>query len=205
MEKIDEILDFWFGDIDDNAPLSMDSERVKLWFESDKKIDEDIKKRFKNDLIEAQKGNYISWGQTIHGRLALIILLDQIPRHIYRDSEQAFDNDIEALKYALRCIKDLSDRKLSRLERAFVYMPFMHSENLEAQSLSVKYYAQLVDEADDNEDPKLDFFKKILESAKDHYEMIERFSRLPYKNTVLKRKSTSDERLFMDSRKLVVK
>ena len=203
MEKMDEILDFWFGDIEDETPLPMDSEYINLWFGSDKKIDEDIKKRFKNDLIEAQKGNYISWGQTIHGRLALIILLDQIPRHIYRDSEQAFENDIEALKYALRCVKDSSERRLSRLERAFVYMPFMHSENLEIQNLSVKYYAQLVDEADDNEDPKLDIFKKLAETAKTHYEMIERFNRLPYRNAALKRKATSDERLYLDTHKLI--
>ena len=203
MEKMDEIVDFWFGDIEDETPLPMDSEYIKLWFGSDKKKDDEIKKRFKNDLIEAQKGNYISWGQTIHGRLALIILLDQIPRHTYRDGEQAFENDIEALKYSLRCIKDASERKLSRLERAFVYMPFMHSENIEVQGLSVKYYTQLVDEADDNEDPKLDIFKKLLETAKNHYEMMERFNRIPYRNAALKRKATSDERLYLDTHKLI--
>ena len=177
--------------------ITKDSEFVKRWFGKDKKVDEAIRQNFKEDLASAQRGEYGEWKKTPAGRLALIILFDQFPRHLYRETARAFENDLQALELCLRSIKDHFDEGLIFVERQFLYMPLMHSENMAIQEESLKYFGRLVKEAEETSDPNVDYLKYVLGYAQRHYDIVKRFGRFPHRNAMLKRRATSHELEFV--------
>ena len=196
-EHVSHILNFWFEAIDLDTQLTKEHPTVKRWFSKNKKTDEYIVKEFKADLLNAQTGDYNSWAQTTEGGLALMILFDQFSRNIYRDSAKAFENDLKALELSLRSIKDGFDERLELYERIFIYMPLMHSELLEIQEESVKYFGKIVEYAKTWEDPSLEYYQYTFEYAQRHHDIIKQFGRFPHRNKVLKRRSTSDETTFL--------
>lgn|SRR3989338_9002148 len=197
MDRFNDILDFWFEGIDEDTVITKDSEFVKRWFGKDKKVDEAIRQNFKEDLASAQRGEYGEWKKTPAGRLALIILFDQFPRHLYRETARAFENDLQALELCLRSIKDHFDEGLIFVERQFLYMPLMHSENMAIQEESLKYFGRLVKEAEETSDPNVDYLKYVLGYAQRHYDIVKRFGRFPHRNAMLKRRATSHELEFV--------
>jgi len=197
MDRIEIILDYWFEGIDEHTVLSGDSQIVKRWFVKDEQVDVEIEKQFGPDLIKARKGKFNDWVQTPRGRLALIILFDQFSRNIYRDSPKAFDKDLQALEYCLRSIKDGADEKLTLIERIFLYMPMMHSENLKVQEKGLEYFGRLVKIAEENQDKNADYFKYTVDYAQKHYDIIERFQRFPHRNEIFNRRSTPSEIEFL--------
>jgi uncharacterized protein (DUF924 family) len=168
-----EVLAFWF------------SPEVKAkWFEPDDAFDAELRRRFEPALKQARSGALDSWGDSPQGALALIVLLDQISRNIYRGTPQAFAADALALGIARRAVARGFDKNLATDERAILYMPFMHSERLEDQEEGVKLFTAL------GLDVPLDFMRR-------HRDIIARFGRFPHRNAILGRPSTPEELEFL--------
>lgn len=193
MQRSEEILKFWFGNVDECVFPS--SQRTHVWFSHDSRIDEDIRSKFSYDLEKAVLGEYTDWEKATRPSLALILLYDQFTRHIYRDTPLAYAQDHRALDLCLHGIERQFDHLISLLERAFYYFPLMHSENIEIQATSIRAYKILVD---------LSFpeargvFENFLEYALQHFDVIKRFGRFPERNKVLDRKSTKEELTYLE-------
>ena len=128
--------------------------------------------------------------------LAVVILLDQFSRNIYRDSPRSFAHDNIALNIVLKSIEKGLDKKMKAVERAFFYMPLMHSEDIEVQEKSVECFSGLEAEYKDNDD----FAQLVTQNRKYavlHYDIIQKFGRYPHRNKILGRKSTSEEMEFL--------
>jgi len=196
-DRIKDILNYWFEGIDEETVLNGKAPTVKRWFAKDDQVDAKIEKQFGADVLKARKGKYNDWAENPQGRLALIILFDQFSRNIYRDSPKAFDKDLQALEYCLLSIKDGLDEKLTFIERIFLYMPMMHSENLKIQERGLECFDRLVKVAEKNEDKNVDYYTYTLDYAQKHYDIIERFHRFPHRNAILNRRSTPSEIEFL--------
>ncbi len=166
----DDVLDFWFaGD---------PSTHRKVWFERNAEFDRACG-RFADALREARQGAFNPWTATPRGTLALVILLDQFSRNLHRGSPQAFAADAMALEVARAAIARGFDQALGPVERTFVYMPFMHSENLADQDEGVRLFASLGGDH--------------VRHAVKHRDVIHRFGRFPHRNAVLERVNTPEE------------
>jgi uncharacterized protein (DUF924 family) len=192
MDRIDAILHYWFGHAEESALPS--EHRTWVWFSGDTAVDAEIKEGFYEDFAKALRGDFNAWEKTPRGCLALIILFDQFSRHIYRHTAQAYEYDRKSLEICLKGIEHQFDHKLSLIERVFFYFPFMHSENPEMQSLSLRAYEMLLNLSFPETRP---VFEKFLDYAIRHHEIISRFGRFPYRNEVLGRASTPAELEFL--------
>lgn len=192
MDQIDTILHYWFGHAEEAALPS--THRTWVWFSGDKVVDAEIKEKFGTDYAKAASNDYKNWETSPRGSLALIILLDQFSRHIYRGTATAFEQDPKALEICLKGIEHQHDHKLSLLERAFFYFPLMHAENAEMQALSVRAMEMLLGLSFQETRP---IFAKFLDYAIRHHEIIARFGRFPHRNDLLLRASTQQEIDFL--------
>jgi uncharacterized protein (DUF924 family) len=189
--KIDAILHFWFGSEEERNKKEVIEERVKsLWFTKDKEVDKTISSEFKKDCEIAANYEYDHWCESPKGRLALVLLLDQFPRNIYRATASAFDLDWKAQELVNIAIEEGVDKKLSFIERVFFYLPLEHSEIEEDQHLCVKKFEELL--ADVSKELKSNF-ENFLEYAKRHRDIIVEFGRFPHRNEVFDRESTKEE------------
>jgi uncharacterized protein (DUF924 family) len=186
------ILDFWFGSNPDDAVVA--KERSDLWWSKNKVTDDDIRRRFEIYVIMAVSEQLTDWLTTPLGRLALIIVTDQFPRTIYRDTAQAISCDEKALAWCIEGLEQKVDRELRPIERVFFYLPLEHAEYLEHQALSVKYFGELASQV--NSEQKV-LFDGYLDYAVRHRQIIERFGRFPHRNSVLARESTPEELAFL--------
>ncbi|MBN4048995.1 DUF924 domain-containing protein [archaeon AH-315-M20] len=190
MDNITKILDFWFGEIKDGFTKE---NRGKLWYIAQEETDNKIKELFMNLIVKA--GNKeLDWKQTAKGRLALIILLDQFTRNVYRRTKKAFAYDKYALALCKEGLQLKHDKELCFVHRLFFYHPLQHSENLEDQKLSVKLTEQLKQEVPEQNKKKVESFLKY---AKQHHDIIEKFGRFPHRNEVLGRESTEEELKYL--------
>ncbi|OGT25998.1 MAG: hypothetical protein A3I77_03030 [Gammaproteobacteria bacterium RIFCSPLOWO2_02_FULL_42_14] len=188
----EDILKFWFGRVEQTIVPT--EHRARIWFGEDKAVDEEIKWRFKSDLAAAIAGELVEWEATPRGQLALIIILDQFSRHIYRTSEKAFAQDAKALNVCLNGLRHESDHHLSLIERVFYYFPLLHSEKLNYQELSIQSYRTLEDLAFAETRVIFDSFLKF---ANHHFSIIQKFGRFPQRNQWLHRESTAAEKIFI--------
>ena len=196
MEQTDRastILTFWFGEqFSRGMPTS---DRHRLWFGFSPAIDRKIKQLFERDVAQAASGRYNGWKATAKGRLALIILLDQFPRNIYRGTRQAFAYDEQAVELCLQGLELGHDRKLLPVCRSFFYLPLEHSESLDLQRRCVTLFRHLYREAD----PAIrDAIKVELHYAELHCDIIQRFGRFPHRNLILGRTTTVAERRYLE-------
>ncbi|MBQ0833823.1 DUF924 family protein [Marinobacter sp.] len=187
-----EILDFWFGDLDENG--LPDSFHRNRWFRSSKRFDQEIRRRFLSMVLFASEQGLDHWRKAPGGRLAEIILLDQFSRNIFRGGALAFEQDKLANKLCKEAMRKGYDMSLSPVQRAFIYMPLEHAERLEDQVLSVECYEQLVASTSG---VLQDFMNSFLQSAQDHKGIIERFGRFPHRNQALGRTSTEAEKDYL--------
>jgi uncharacterized protein (DUF924 family) len=183
MARAEEILEFWFG--------GDDSGRQRTWFAADPGFDDTCRARFLADYERAARGELEGWSDTAARCLALILLLDQFPRNLFRGTAQAFATDQKALAIAKHAVTAGLDDILAPRQRAFIYMPFQHSEDLADQRESVRLFRELA-----AGDPEQAGF---LEYAERHLEVIARFGRFPHRNAVLGRASTPQESEFLAS------
>jgi Uncharacterized protein conserved in bacteria len=167
------IIDFWFNEID-----------PALWFKKDDAFDALIKTRFLTYYEAAFRGELFVWRKDIEGRLAEIIVLDQFPRNMFRDRAAAFAGDGMALILTQEAIATGDAHKLPTKMRAFLYMPMMHSESLRIHEEAVRYFSE----------PELE---NNLSFELKHKAIIERFGRYPHRNAALDRRSTEEEKLFL--------
>lgn len=189
-----EILDFWFGELDESG--LPDRFHRSRWFRSDRKFDQEIRRRFLSMVLFASEQGLEHWRREPGGILAEIILLDQFSRNIFRGSSMAFDHDVLARKLCRQAMHKGQDMALPALMRAFLYMPLQHSERLEDQNLSVECYEQIVTSTSGI---LRDFMGSFVQSARDHRDIIQRFGRFPHRNKAIGRKSSPDEETYLRS------
>lgn len=169
------ILDFWFKEI---SP--------KLWWAKSDEFDQQIRMRFGALHQAASRCELASWRGTAAGRLAEIIVLDQFSRNIYRDQPEAFAHDALALALAQTAVAAGADTELEPAQRAFLYLPYMHSESPLIHAQAVKLFSQPGLEGN------LDFELR-------HQAIIQRFGRYPHRNAILGRTSTPEESAFLQT------
>ena len=192
MQVIETILHFWFGTL--TSDQQRPQERSEIWFKKSDATDQAIKAQFESELRQATQGPTAHWEATPRGTLALVILLDQFSRNMYRDDSRSFAQDPQALTLALKGIAAGFDAKLRPVERIFLYMPLMHSEQLAHQKHCIRLFEKLSAEAPQEIQPMA---KSSLDFAHRHCEIIEKFGRFPHRNDVLGRESTEEEKIFL--------
>ena len=184
MPRFEEILCFWFGGLEEKDF----AEPRKSWFAAEPDVDAEIRRLFLDDYNRAARGEFHSWRDTAQSCLALTIVLDQFPRNIFRNDPRAYASDDTALATAEYAVRTGFDREFPPVARAFFYLPFEHSENLENQQRSVESTSAL---------PYDSHTAAFIEHAKEHKETIERFGRFPHRNAILGRESTPEELEFL--------
>jgi len=190
--KGEAVLQFWFGADPDDAAVA--KEKSALWWSKSSEIDDEIRRGFESLVTQAAAGKLSAWQATPSGRLALILLTDQFPRSIYRDSAKAFAYDARALSWTLGGVQARMDRKLRPIERIFFYLPLEHAESLQHQERSVELFRELTDcVGTELKTP----FEGYLDYAVRHRDIIARFGRFPHRNEILDRESTAEELAFL--------
>jgi len=197
MSNIKEILDFWFEGMDDSTTLDKNAMAVKKWFIKDPNLDVQIRDRFEEDLLLAKNKAYNDWEDSMQGRLALILLFDQFSRNIYRDNAKMFETDPLALHLSFVSVSEGRDQELQLLERIFLFMPFMHAEDLAMQQLGIDCYTRLVEDSKSKSPQNTQHFIYNLDYTKRHHAIIQKFSRFPHRNEILGRPSTKKEIEFL--------
>ena len=199
-DRASELRRFWFGTLPLTAARF--DERMRFWFggeepeEARHRLDEELRTRFEPLVIEAAQGRLASWAGSPRRLLALILLLDQLPRNLYRGTPRAFATDGDALALALSGIQSGADAALGPAERLFFYMPLQHAESAEAQEESIAAYRRLLAEVSE---PLRPAFASTLRFAEEHREIIRRFERFPHRNRILDRPSTPEEQAYLAS------
>jgi len=193
----DLILEFWFNGLDDSGVIDKNFPAVRKWFAKDARIDSEIREKFESHLLKANRGEYQDWESSARGRLALIVLFDQFSRNMHRDSPKMFSSDSLALDLTLRSIKDKMDGQMQLIERLFLYMPLMHSEEIKMQRLSLECFENLVYASKEKSPCNTSYYEYSLDFAKRHQAIIGQFGRFPHRNAVLNRLSTPEELEFL--------
>lgn len=173
MCEVDNILRFWFETL-----------QPKDWFVKSDQVDADIRTNFLDMYHDALNGRLDAWEENPDGVLALIILLDQFPRNMFRDTAKMYQSDQQAIVVARRAIDAGLDKDVPDARRIFLYLPFEHSEQIEDQD----YCYDLVETLSD---------KSYLPYAESHRRVIRRFGRFPHRNDILGRVSTPEELAFL--------
>lgn len=195
IHRAEDVLDFWFAD----SRKSIDAfvERRPVWFAPNEEFDKQVAERFSTLIDEADSGALITWYSSPQSMLALILVLDQFPRNVYRGTPRAFASDADALSACGSCISSGNHLNLNVFERLFAYMPLQHAESLPMQELSVIMFTELRDSAPS---PEIEAeLEGALSYAKLHLEIMERFGRFPHRNEILGRQSTEQEIEYLNS------
>lgn len=192
MSEPDEVLKFWFADAAESPAAT--EQRNELWFKSDKALDKQIWELFGDSVVDAANGRYAGWSESPEGQLALILLLDQFPRNIFRGTAEAFRYDSQALALSQQGISTGQLAGLSVPEQAFFLMPYQHVEDLALQDKSVELYNDMVARAAAG-------WEKIAIGYRDfailHRNIVAEFGRFPHRNALLGRVSTEAEARYL--------
>ncbi len=173
MDEMNKVLDFWFKELE-----------PKDWYKKDDDLDKKILDNFLGTYEKAVRGELFSWRKSIEGRLAEILVLDQFSRNIFRGDRRAFEFDSLALMLSQEASRMKEAKELETIKKAFLYMPFMHSESQLVHEEAVKLFSESGLEG------SLDFEFK-------HKEIIDEFGRYPHRNEILGRRSTPEEIEFL--------
>ncbi len=178
--RADAVINFWFG-----APGTSEHGTNRAeWFKKDDAFDASITNNFLEDYERAASGHYDDWASTGKGALALLILLDQFPRNMFRNNAKSFATDPKALKIAASMVNGGQDKAMSKEEQFFVYLPFEHAEDITMQEQCLELTAAMPQGKTEN---------SPYYWAKQHYDVIARFGRFPHRNEVLGRTNTPEE------------
>lgn len=170
------IINFWYSEA-----------MRKHWFSSTPEIDAEIRDRYEQTWIRAAQGEYTDWMNTPDGCLALIIVLDQFPLNMYRGEAISFKTENAAVEVALLALSKGFEKKLDKDKLSFLFMPLMHSENIDHQDLSVKLFNEYN-------------LTRHIKFAEHHRDIIRRFGRFPHRNAILGRESTKLEMEYLGSK-----
>jgi uncharacterized protein (DUF924 family) len=180
MEIASEILDFWFG----TAELDGGIEMREIWFRSTAEFDAEIESRFLSVHEAAARGEHDALMATPKGALALIIVLDQFPRNLFRGSARSFATDSKAREIAHSAVDNGFDKGFDAWAKVFMYLPFEHSEDLADQDRGVALMSGMPEE-------------RTVKAAREHRDVIARFGRFPHRNAVLGRINTPEEEEYL--------
>jgi uncharacterized protein (DUF924 family) len=189
---IDDIHRFWFGELDDNGLCAPQQRR--LWFRKSDDTDRLCREQFGMLVDHAVAGGLESWADSDRGRVALVLLLDQFTRNIYRDSPGAFAGDPRALSLVQDTIADGHHQRLPAIHQAFLFLPLEHHEDLEVQEECVTLFEELAAVTGS------DLIAGFTRYAVAHRDVIARFGRFPHRNAVLGRESTAAELAWLAQR-----
>jgi len=189
----DAVHAYWFGTIENDARTA--EERAQQWWQKSDGTDRDIRDRFETWVQAAGRGELDAWADGPTDRLALIVLLDQFPRNIYRGLPAAFRYDEQALSLSLEGQRLGQDRALRPVERVFFYLPMEHAESRAMQARSVALFEALLAGVPEAQQAP---FETFLDYAVRHRDVIERFGRFPHRNATLGRTSTAEEAAFLE-------
>ena len=191
-KDVQSLLEFWFADAASDAGAV--EKRNRVWFKSDAAFDRECSERFASLLQIAGDGRLDHWKDSPRGRLAFIILLDQLSRNIHRGTAAAYLGDERALAACLEGIELGHDRALTPIERSFFYLPMEHAEDRSIQARSVEHFEALAEEAPEALRKQLALNAQY---ARGHRDIVERFGRFPHRNATLGRTSTAEERTYL--------
>jgi uncharacterized protein (DUF924 family) len=185
--RVDEILEFWFG-----APHAPNYGKERsFWFTKNPEFDREVCDRFLPIYTQAAAGELDNWQDLPQSCLALLLLLDQFPRNMFRGTPRSFATDAKAQVLANSAIAKGFDQDLLPVQRWFIYLPFEHSENLADQQRCVDLFSTLQGDPDS---------AKTIDYALRHKSIIERFGRFPHRNKILGRETTPEEAEFLKQR-----
>lgn len=197
MDHARSLLDFWFGPRPWTAAALR--QRMRFWFGAEsaeivEMQDRDLEARFGALMRRALAGELDAWADSPRRRLALILLLDQLPRNIHRGTASAYSGDVRACALACEGMDQAADAALDVVERLFFYMPLQHAESVDIQQDSVAAFRRLAEEAPPELRPSFD---SALDYAVRHRDIVQRFGRFPHRNAALGRESTPDETAWL--------
>jgi len=178
--KIDAIITFWISDNPD-SPEEIKA-KSRMWFMAKPEDDELIRATHGDDVERASRGEYAGFEASARGRVALILLTDQMPRNIFRGSARAFATDTLALAQSRELVDSGDHLSLHPIERTFAYMPLEHAEDRAMQALSVECFTRLAAEAPPAHQK---LFDDYIEHAAEHRAIVDQFGRFPHRNKVL--------------------
>ena len=187
------VLAFWFGELD--AEGRADETHRQRWWASDPSLDEEIRRRFLGLHAELMAGGHPDWRHGDRGLLATIVLLDQFSRNMFRGTGRAFASDALALEVARAAVAADVDHRAAYDERGFVYMPYVHAEDLAKQDEAVALFESWAAELSP---AHADGALTQLRYAVMHRDIVARFGRFPHRNAALGRRSTTEEQQFLD-------
>lgn len=188
------VLGFWIGDPEED--VREPGTRVRRWFQGGEALDRDIRERFGDLVLSAQRGDLDPWAATARSRLALVILLDQLSRNAFRGDARAHAGDAKALTLAVEAYDRGWDRELSLEERRWLVMPLLHAEDVATLDRARTIFADLAAEAPAAHKGA---FEAGVARAEKYRAVIARFGRFPHRNTLLGRISTPDEEAFLET------
>jgi uncharacterized protein (DUF924 family) len=186
--RIDAVLTFWFKEQELSAPQI--DRRMDVWFGEDGAFDHEIETEFVDDVELASAGQLAHWAHDPRGRLALILLLDQFRRNIYRNTAAAFEMDKVALKLCVEGAMEKKDQGLTHIQRAFFYMPLQHAESAKVQAKSCELFDKLAEAVSPTQ---RETFGTIAQFAELHRDIVDQFGRFPHRNKLLGRPNTAEE------------
>ncbi len=173
--KYEDILEYWY------------SERMQpYWFNSTPVIDDEVRDRYESLWNAVMVGEYTDWQNSAQGCLALIIILDQFPLNMFRGQVRSFSSEAMAIEITKHAINQGYDKEIDKHQLAFMYMPLMHSENLDDQNQSVKLFQAAG-------------LTENVKFAEHHRQLIQRYGRFPHRNAILGRESSPDEMDYLNS------
>lgn len=195
-EELERLHESWFGP---HPAEGVPEEKINMWFNGDEETDRWLAEEF-GELYETvtSDDNYNEIVLSLENRrqkVGLILLLDQIPRNLFRGEPEAFARGRRARELAGRLVRSGEHRDLSMWERGFVYLPFEHSEDLADQRRSVELFEQL---AGDSPQRWMDAAEEFLDYAREHQKIIQKFGRFPHRNEILGRESRTEEKKFLN-------
>lgn len=171
-----DIINYWYSD-----------RMKKHWFDSNPELDNEIKNNYGKMWEQAADGKLDQWKNTAEGCLALAIILDQFPLNMFRGKIKSFETEGKAIDVTITAIKSDFVKEIDNDKLSFLFMPLMHSENIEDQNLSVKLFEE-------------HSLSNNLRFAKHHRDIIKKFGRFPHRNSILMRESTKEETEYMRSK-----
>lgn len=172
----ESIIEYWYSD------------KVKSkWFNSSIEFDKEIKTNYENIWLEILRGEHSCWSDSADGCLALVIILDQFPLNMFRGEVKSFSSEGMAIRITKKAISNKFDEKIDKNKVSFLYMPLMHSENIDNQNMSVELFEKAG-------------LTENLRFAKHHRDLIKIFGRFPHRNKILNRESRQDEIDYLNSK-----
>jgi uncharacterized protein (DUF924 family) len=189
----DSLLRAWFGEDLDTPEVV--AERSRLWFSGDPSFDDLIFEHFSSFPERAIRGDFVSWRGAPRSTLALVIVLDQLPRNLFRETPRAFAYDSAAVELSRWILAQGLDAQLHPVEAVFAYLPLEHSEDLTLQVECVARFRALVERAPE---ALRSHFESYLSYAERHRQVIERLGRFPHRNHILGRASTPEEIRYLE-------